>query len=68
MALKLTSLSWQNLEKLQIDERENLYWDGRRVSTQVGLRRFELFLVVMTAASTFVMALLDVLRYFNLDW
>ncbi|MCF3638737.1 hypothetical protein LXM94_01965 [Rhizobium sp. TRM95111] len=63
-------ISWNAFELLGVDDADNLYWDGKRIKTEVALGKaaqlvgglIALF-TFLAAAATVSMAIVDVWRY-----
>lgn len=65
-------MNWQGLRLLGADSKGGLYWDGKKLKSEVKLGRFASLMGVLIAISTFVaafatsiMAVLDWMRYLD---
>ena len=66
---KVHGITYDELGRLGVDENNRLYWDNKPLITE---ERLTLALwvngaLIVGAGSTFVLALLDVLRFFGLN-
>jgi len=63
----VTPIMLDDMENLGIDQDNNLYWKGRRVSTEhkIGLKFWPLLYVIVIAGSAAVSALVALAEYFR---
>ena len=63
---KARKTDWTDLERVSVDDQQNLLWDGKRVVTKqrVGLTGYTAVIATLAAAAAVVMAVFAALGYF----
>lgn len=60
-------ITMDGLSLIGIDERNRLYWDGKRIATALKLNRLELLLLSVAAIGALLSGLSDALGYLKID-
>jgi hypothetical protein len=62
----IKTISLDELDRLGIDELNNLYWDKKPLVTEekITLQKWVNFSIIVGAASTFILAVMEVMKYF----
>ena len=60
----VSGMTWDNMARIGVhEETGDLYWDGQKVQTKAKLETFERVLAFAVAASTVILAAVEVARF-----